>query len=180
MGNTSLAMADTIAIDPEWLDRMQEMADTMKPTYCAFIQDAVFKKAYIVEMDHWEHGLKSERRERIEKKLKIPHYPDKRVEAKVHRVVMRDIPILGKKGLHIIPRVGILLTKVFDGCTGCGICEKVCMEKALKVEEENGEYRILVASERCTSHACLKCEFECPAKVYRFDDLEFEPGKKAW
>lgn len=54
------------------------------------------------------------------------------------------------------------------------------MAKALKVSEENGEYEIAVASERCVGHACLKCELECPAKVFAFNDLEFEPGKKAW
>lgn len=180
VGNTSLAMADSIALDPEWLDRMQEMADAMKPTYFAFVRDDTFKKAYIVEMDYWERGLKQEKRLRIEERFKIPHYPDRRTEPKVHRVVIRDIPVFGEKGLHIIPHAGILLTKVFDGCKGCRICENVCMAKALKVSEENGEYEIAVASERCVGHACLKCELECPAKVFAFNDLEFEPGKKAW
>ncbi len=180
VGNTSLAMADSIALDTEWLDRMQKMADTMKPTYFAFVRDDVFKKAYIVEMDHWEHGLKQEKRLKIEERFKIPHYPDRRIEPKVHRVVVRDIPVFGKKGLHIIPHVGILLTKVFDGCKGCRMCENVCMSKALKVSEKNNGYEISVASERCTGHPCLKCEMECPSKVFVYNDLEFEPGKKAW
>jgi len=179
VGNTSLAMADSIAIDPEWLDRMQEMADTMKPTYHEFVQDDIFKKSYIVEMDYWERGLKEDKREMIETKFKLPHYPDKRVKSKVHRIVIRDIPMFGEKGLHIIPHVGFLLTRIFPGCNGCKICEKACMARALKVTEENVGYRIFVASERCAGHACLKCQTECPAKVFRFDSLEIKEDKKA-
>lgn len=177
VGNTSLAMADSIAIDPEWLDRMQEMADTMKPTYHEFAQDDVFSKSYVVEMDYWERGLKEDERKIIEMKFKLPHYPDKRAKPKVHRNAIRDIPIFGEKGLHVIQHVGILLTKAFDGCKGCKVCEKVCMTKALKVVED-GEHRIIIVSESCAGHACLKCEMECPEKVFKFDSLEIE-GKNA-
>ncbi len=180
VGNTSLAMANDCAVDPEWLDRMQKMADAMKPTYFAFIRDEIFKKAYIIEMDHWEHGLTPEKRIVTEKRFKVPHYPDQRSEAKVHKVVIRDIAEFGPKGLHIIEHAGIVLNAVFEGCTGCKTCEQNCMSKALRVEEKDGQYIIRVSSERCTGHACMKCELNCPAKAFRFDDLEFAPGKKAW
>ncbi|MEM3489772.1 MAG: ASKHA domain-containing protein, partial [Nitrososphaerota archaeon] len=39
IGNTSLAMAVSIAIDPVWLDRMQAMADSLKGTYVDFATD---------------------------------------------------------------------------------------------------------------------------------------------
>jgi NAD-dependent dihydropyrimidine dehydrogenase PreA subunit len=54
------------------------------------------------------------------------------------------------------------------------------MTKALRVVEEGDSFWILVASERCTRHACMKCEMNCKEEVFRFDELEFEPGKKAW
>jgi methylamine methyltransferase corrinoid protein reductive activase len=180
VGNTSLAMANDCAVDPEWLDRMQEMANAMKPTYFAFIKDEVFKKAYIIEMDHWEHGLTPERRIVVEKRFKVPHYPEQRTEAKVHKVVLRDIADFGSKGLHIMEHAGIVLNAIFEECTGCRQCEKNCMPKALKVEEKDGQYIIKVSSEGCTGHACMKCELTCPARVFRFENLEFAPGKKAW
>jgi ferredoxin len=49
----------------------------------------------------------------------------------------------------------------------------------LKVTEENVGYRIFVASERCAGHACLKCQTECPAKVFRFESLEIKEDKEA-
>ncbi len=180
VGNTSLAMADDCAVNPEWLDRMQEMADAMKPTYFAFIKDEVFKKAYIIEMDHWEHGLTQERRVMTETRFKVPHYPGHRNDANVHRIVIRDIADFGPKGLHIIEHAGIVLKAMFEGCTGCKTCEQNCMSRALKIEEKDGQYIVKVSSERCTGHACMKCELNCPAKAFRFDDLEFAPGKKAW
>lgn len=180
VGNTSLAMANDCAVNPETLDEMQEMADAMKPTYFAFIRDEVFKRAYIIEMDHWEHGLTPEKRITIEKRFKVPHYPEQRSEAKVHRVVIRDIAEFGPKGLHIIEHAGIVLSAIFEGCTGCKQCEENCMSKAIKVEVNGGQYVIRVSSERCTGHACMRCELNCPAKAFRFDDLEFAPGKKAW
>jgi len=181
VGNTSLAMADDCALDPEWLDRMQEMADAMKPTYFAFIKDEVFKKAYIIEMDYWEHGLTSEKRERIAQRFRVPNYPDQRTEAKVHKVVVRDIADFGSKGLHIMDHTGIVLTAAFEGCTGCRVCEKSCMSRALKVEEKgDSKFRIKVLSEGCTGHACMKCELECPKGVFQYDNLEYAQGKKAW
>jgi len=181
VGNTSLAMADDCAIDPEWLDKMQEMADAMKPTYYAFIKDPVFKKAYIMEMDHWEHGLTAEKRLMLEKRFKVPHYPDKKTMPQVHKIVVRDIAEFGEKGLHIIERPGIYLTGIFEGCTHCKQCEKNCLLGAIHVEDrEDGTALIKVFSGRCTGHACMKCEQNCPAKAFRFDDLEVAPGRKAW
>ncbi len=180
VGNTSLAMANDCAADPECLDKMQEMADTMKPTYFAFIKDETFKKAYIIEMDHWEHGLTPEKRIFVAKRFRVPNYPEQRTTAKVHKVVIRDIADFGPKGLHITEHAGIILNATFEGCTGCGVCEKNCMSQALKVEENEGQHLIRVSSENCTGQVCRKCESTCPAKVFRFDDLEFAPGKKAW
>lgn len=180
VGNTSLAMADDCAVDPEWLDRMQEMADAMKPTYFAFIRDEVFKKAYIIEMDYWEHGLMPEKRLKVAQRFKVPYYPDQKTEAKVHKVVVRDIADFGPKGLHIMEHTGIVLTATFEGCTGCKLCERSCMSKALAVEEKDGNFLIKVSSEGCTGHACMKCETECPKRVFQFESLEYAPGKKAW
>jgi methylamine methyltransferase corrinoid activation protein len=180
VGNTSLAMADDCAVDPEWLDRMQEMADAMKPTYFAFIKDEVFKKAYIIEMDYWEHGLNSEKRAAVAKRFRVPNYPEQRVEPKVHKIVVRDIADFGPKGLHIMEHAGIVLSANFKGCVGCKVCEKSCLPNALRIEENDGQYLVKVSSEGCTGHACMKCELNCPERVFRYDELEYAIGKKAW
>lgn len=180
VGNTSLAMADSIALDPEWLDRMQSLADALRGKYHDFATDNTFQQSYMVEMEHFERGLKPADRPELEKALSIPQYPASRAETRIHRAVKRDIADFGRKGLHVISRAGILLSMLVDGCTGCRSCEDGCMTKALRVMDEGGGFRIEVASERCTGHACLKCEFNCKEKAFSFDNLEFEPGRKAW
>jgi methylamine methyltransferase corrinoid activation protein len=101
------------------------------------------------------------------------------VKANVHRIAVRDIPVMGKKGLHIVRHVGSFLTATFEGCINCRKCEQVCMEEALRIVEEDGEYKVAVATERCAGRACLKCELECPQKVFRYDDLKLEKDESS-
>jgi len=180
VGNTSLAMADSIAVDLGWLDRMQQVADRLKKSYHDFATDDCFQQSYLVEMEHFERGLKPEARLQLERDLGLPAYPPRGGAVAVRRAAKRDISDFGKKGLHVISRVGIMLARVFAGCTGCQACERGCMTGALRVVKDGSGFRVTIASERCTGHACLKCEINCKAKAFRFDALEFEPGKKAW
>jgi methylamine methyltransferase corrinoid activation protein len=182
VGNTSLAMANDIAVDPENVDRMQELADQMKPNYHAFVRDKTFKNAYVVEMDYWERGAgmaKRGGRQTYERIFKLPPYPERKVKANVHRIAVRDIPVMGKKGLHIVRHVGSFLTATFEDCINCKKCEQVCMEEALRIVEDDGKYKVAVATERCAGRACLKCELECPQKVFRYDDLKLETDQSS-
>jgi len=55
-----------------------------------------------------------------------------------------------------------------DGCTGCKKCEKECPEHALKVMDDN---EIVVQTKNCLGTACYRCQFSCPSKVYKYDNL---------
>ncbi|HSV42148.1 MAG TPA: 4Fe-4S ferredoxin, partial [Methanomassiliicoccales archaeon] len=102
----------------------------------------------------------------------IQELPDKIVEAEVHKVVDRDIPVLGKKGLHILRDIGVSICGSFDGCIGCCKCEEDCPESAITITEDNG-YTINVQSALCNGTACLRCERICPEKVFSFKKMQY-------
>ena len=102
------------------------------------------------------------------KRYKLPEYPENTVMPDIHRIVIRDIPNLGTKGLHIVRDIGTLLIQTFDGCTGCQSCEKACLEKALSIKEQNGTFTAVIRTEYCDGVSCRKCEAACPNSVYDY------------
>ena len=55
---------------------------------------------------------------------------------------------------------GVRVTWVEDKCISCGVCEKVCREKA--ITNENG--LMVVDADRC--NYCGRCAFSCPTDAY--------------
>ena len=87
----------------------------------------------------------------------------------VHRMVQRDIPDLGEKGMYILHDIGTELRGHMEGCIGCKKCENECPEHALTVEAGN---EIVVKTKNCLGTACYRCQFSCPKKVYKYDNLK--------
>ncbi|HUV24253.1 MAG TPA: 4Fe-4S dicluster domain-containing protein, partial [Methanomassiliicoccales archaeon] len=89
------------------------------------------------------------------------------------RMVDRDIPEVGDKGLKVLDQVGVYLIGEFDECIGCKKCEKECPECALVVEEVgNKKFRIKVTTDLCLGTACKHCERICPKQTMEFSDLK--------
>lgn len=167
VGNTSLAFACDIAKDPKVLDSAQDIAERLKGTHVLFPVQESFKNAYICELGFWQ-GITMEEYHMFLKMYDLPEYPECTVAPNIHRVVIRDIPNLGSKGLHIVRDIGITMAAAFDGCTGCLSCEKACIENALKVEDDNGKFTAIIRTEFCDGVACRKCAAACPEKVYDY------------
>lgn len=178
IGNTSLSMAVDIVMDSEWLDKMQEFTSQLRASHVMFAKSPVFKSAYVLEMDYWEKEISEEKRKKYEKFFNLPYYPEKITPPEIHRVVVRDIPILGKKGLRVVNHCGTLLIGSFEGCKECKRCEEVCMEGALKViEEGDANVKIKVETDKCDGFACIRCEKECKEGVFKFNELKIWCGK---
>lgn len=170
VGNTSLAFACDIAKDPDVLDLAQEMSDRLRKTHIMFPLEQDFKNAYIVELGFWG-GMPMNMFRDFLKRYKLPEYPDREFAPEIHRIVMRDIPILGEKGLHVVRDIGTILVQEFEGCTGCASCQDACIEQALKVVETGRGFEIVIRTEQCDGISCRKCEEACPIDVFDYSKL---------
>lgn len=50
-----------------------------------------------------------------------------------------------------------------DACWGCGICEKICPNKAIEMESKNGVFRVVCYPVLCSG--CGACAAVCPEKA---------------
>jgi len=169
IGNTSLAMATDIIKKPELLDELQTIADGIRSNHVMFAMDKVFEEIYVQELAYWDEGMSMEAYNANLKMAGIQELPAVRGIPNVHRIVQRDIPVLGDMGLKIIRNIGTELVGNFKGCTGCKKCEKECPENALTVSKDK---TIRVKTKDCLGTACYRCEMHCPEKVYKYAELK--------
>jgi methylamine methyltransferase corrinoid protein reductive activase len=173
VGNTSLAMATDIVKDPKLMDTLQEMARSIRSNHIMFATDKVFETIYIQELAFWQEGMPVQSYNFFLQSMGIQPLPEKFREAKVFKIVQRDIPVLGDKGLKILTDIGTKLKGTFDGCIACKKCAEACPENAITFENKgSGEPEITVASDMCNGTACLRCERACPEKVFKFKGLK--------
>lgn len=172
LGNTSLMMAHDLLKNPETLDEMQSVANSISANHIMFAGNPIFEKMYILELAYWTEGMDMDMFNMMMEMDGLGTMPAIVPPKKVVRIVKSDIPDVGAS-VHSMDVVGISLSASFDGCTGCRKCERRCPESALAVNDlSDGKYEINVRSDLCLGTACRKCEIEsCPEKVYRFNQL---------
>ena len=171
-GNTSLAMALDLVRDPEMLDKLQTLANSVRANHVMFATDKVFETVFIQELAYWTEGMPMETYNMMLEFADIQPIPDKIKEAKVTRTVLRDIPDLGYKGLRVLREIGIFMEGSFEGCIGCGKCADDCPENAITVTPNADKYDIRIASDLCNGTACMRCERICPEKVFKMNELQ--------
>jgi methylamine methyltransferase corrinoid protein reductive activase len=166
VGNTSLAMARDLVKDINKLMRMKQIANDLRQYHCMFATSAVFKKVYILELSYWTEGMPINLYQQFLKKYGLPPLRSVVDPPQVIKRVEKDIPDLGVMGLKIIHDIGQRKTIVFEGCTGCAECIRVCPENALHIEEEKVKFRITIDLALCDGVACRRCERACSEKVF--------------
>jgi len=169
IGNTSLSMATDILRKPELLDELQDIANQIRSNHVMFASDKTFEQIYIQELAYWEEGMTLEKYNQNLSFYGIQPLPKPKGVPTVHRIVERDIPVLGEYGLTILDDIGTELVGKFDGCTKCGYCVDECPEKALS-QDEDGTMR--VSTKRCLGTACYRCQMHCLEGVYKYDQLK--------
>jgi Uncharacterized metal-binding protein len=168
-GNTSLAMATDILRNPELLDELQTIADGIRANHVMFASDKTFEQIYMQELAFWDEGMSMDMYNRNNEMFDIQPLPKVRGTPEVFRMVARDIPDLGARGLRIINDIGTELVGKMDGCTGCKLCEKECPEHALTVKDDK---TIVVKTKNCLGTACYRCQFSCKDKVFKYNNLK--------
>ena len=169
VGNTSLALATDIVRDPSTMDTLQTLAKSIRSNHIMFATDPIFKTLYIQELALWEEGMPMTAYNMFLRSMDIQPLPEGFRKAEVHKLVERDIPILGRKGLKILRDIGTTMEGSFEGCTACQACVKECPECALTVSKEKN---VRVATDLCNGTACMRCERICPEKVFIFKKLK--------
>jgi methylamine methyltransferase corrinoid protein reductive activase len=171
IGNTSLSMAKDIVTDPDQLERLQDLARSLRANHCMFAESDAFQKAYLLELSYWGEGMPWEEYRRFLNIYGLPSLPSRTMDVGVKRVVERDIADLGKRGLSVIEQVGLEVVHAFQNCTNCEECINACQERALSAERTEDTFSLRLRMDRCSGTACLRCERACPYGMFKFIDL---------
>ncbi len=172
VGNTSLMMAYDMLTDDSTLDMMQDVADSIASRHIMFATSDIFKDLYVNEVALWSEGMPLEMYNKMLKRADLMPLPPIERPSETLKMVDRDIPVIGDKGLHTLENVGVFLTIELPGCTGCRKCETRCPEQALKVRElDDGTFQIRVVTDLCLGTACKQCQTQCSEGVMDFSEL---------
>ncbi len=172
IGNTSLMLARDLVGDPDHVWEIERIAKAMRAAHCMFADAAVFKQVYILELSYWTEGMPWDMYVKFMKRAALPPPREHPVDAKVVRLVERDIPDLGRMGLAVVRDVGMKMLAAFEGCTECATCFENCPERAITIAHEpDGRPVVEVDSASCLGLSCLRCQLNCPEKVFHFNEL---------
>ena len=163
LGNTSLAMARDIALNPDLLEKLQEIAKGMRNRHIMLATSSIFEKIYSLELAMCEQGMPFWMYNDWLNKYGYQKISPRVSNPQIHKIFERDISELGKDGLKIV-KIDSTLNADFEGCTNCMTCMKNCPENALKMENKTATLR----TDLCNGMGCLKCELSCPEKVFKF------------
>ncbi len=163
VGNTSLDMAKDIALNPDLLDELQEIADKIRSKHIMLATSEIFEKIYSLELSMYEQGMPFWLYNQWLNKYGFQTLPPKENNPQIHRIFERDIADLGVNGLNIV-EVGSIMIAEFEGCTNCLTCLKNCPENAISIE--NG--KALLRTDLCAGLGCQKCVLSCPEKVFDY------------
>ena len=163
LGNTSLAMANDIVMNPDLLEKLQEIAKGMRSKHIMLATSSIFEKIYSLELAMCEQGMPFWMYNDWLNKYGFQKIPPQTSTPQIHKIFERDIKELGKNGLKIV-KINSTLMADFEECTNCMTCTKNCPEKALKMENGTATVR----TDLCNGMGCLKCELSCPEKIFKF------------
>jgi len=171
VGNTSLAMARDLVLDPRALETMIDLARNLRQTHCMFASSKVFEKVYILELSYWTEGMPYSQYQTFLRKYGFPELVHIEGSPEVIRTVRRDIDDLGRLGLVTISDLGLQIERQFDGCLLCLECIESCSENALRVIEDSDPPTIVLDQSLCNGVACRRCERACPEKCFQLSNF---------
>ncbi len=132
----------------------------------------VMPSNYIIMGDVDTKEVEKEKLETAEKAMLEVNQVIQRREVGVFKLAKGTLPILTTGVINPLFNKGALSTKKFyadDSCTGCGICEKVCNTKTIKVDRKPQW------GSKCTQ--CLACINYCPVKAIQYGKGTVNKGR---
>ena len=161
-GNTSIGLARKLAMHPEKLDAVSEMAKKIQADHLMMATSQAFKDIYVCELSYWEQGMPMEMFDEMLEMFHLRPFPHDEPNPNVERRVVRDIDDVGEGGIKMVERIGVLLEAPAYGCIFCHKCEKSCPENAITIHESSPDNYIVIDSQRCLGSSCKRCITNCP------------------
>ncbi|MGB6063821.1 MAG: methylamine methyltransferase corrinoid protein reductive activase [Desulfomonilaceae bacterium] len=171
VGNTSLAMARDLVLDPNQLETMSNLAKNLRQTHCMFAASKVFEKIYILELSYWTEGMPFAQYQAFLKRYGFPELLTIEGLPEVIHTVHRDIDDLGYLGLTTVPDIGQVVKVQFEGCIACLECVNSCPENAIRLVEDSEPPLLMLDQSLCNGVACRRCERACPQKGFKLEEF---------
>ena len=159
VGNTSLALAKDLALDPDMIKPLNDLRGRLLTKHIMFAEDDMFRNLYVCELAHWTEGMSERRYSKAVEDLGIVLPSGPPSGPTVERRVVRDIDDVGE-GMTVAD-CGTSMHASWE-CSGCMTCVRSCPEDALVFED--GMFRIDTG--RCLGTACCRCQEGCPEKIF--------------
>ncbi len=164
IGNTSLAMAKDIVLNPELLDNLQELADKIESNHIMLATSEIFEKIYSLELAIYDQGMPFWMYNQWLQKYGIQEIPNIKTEPEITKLYERDIADLGQNNLKTVD-ISNTLSAAFDNCIYCMECVNNCPENALIFEGDEFKLR----TDLCSGLGCLRCSSNCSENAFKYE-----------
>lgn len=166
IGNTSLAMAKDIVLNPELLDELQKIADNIESNHIMLATSEIFEKIYSLELAMYEQGMPFSTYRQWLLKYGFQDIPPIENDPEIHKLFERDIADTGDRPIESVD-ISNTLTACFDDCIYCMECVNNCPENALTLNVKEFNLR----SDLCSGLGCLRCVRNCKQNAFKYDQF---------
>ena len=164
IGNTSLAMAKDIVLNPELLDTLQKLGDKIESNHIMLATSEIFEKIYSLELAIYDQGMPFWMYNQWLQKYGIQEIPNIKTNPKITKLYQRDIADLGKNDLKTVD-ISNTLSTTFNNCIYCMECVNNCPENALTFEDNKFKLR----TDLCSGLGCLRCSSHCSKNAFKYE-----------
>ncbi|MDR0768125.1 MAG: methylamine methyltransferase corrinoid protein reductive activase [Methanosarcinales archaeon] len=171
-GNTSIGLARKLAIHPEKLEEVSQMAKRIQADHLMMATSQTFKDIYVCELSYWEQGMPMEMYDEMLRMFHLRPFPHDETSPNVERRVVRDIDDVGEGGVKMVEHIGVFLEAPVYKCIYCRKCEKICPENAITVHKSEPYNYIVIDSQKCLGSSCKRCISNCPVNTVNHSILK--------
>ncbi|MFP4655621.1 MAG: methylamine methyltransferase corrinoid protein reductive activase [Methanohalobium sp.] len=169
IGNTSLVVARQILLSEDRLWELQDIANKIVGHHTMFATEPAFRDTYVLEIAYWDEGMPFKMLKKYLKKKSLPQIDEPNKTPGVEKRVVKDIPVLGEEGLHVLENVGTYLTTVLDDPSACEKSVEVCPTGAINIDDDG---KVMIRTDLCEGIHCQKCVRACSTGELNWENLE--------
>lgn len=167
-GNTSMALAYKLALEPSYLSELNKMAKKIKTDHLMMATSDTFKDIYLCELSFWEQGMDMKTFDEMMTLFNHIPFPHEIKIQNIEQRIKEDINKSSEKIINMIEDIGFNLKSKLKNCIQCYICEKNCPQKALK--NISGKF-IIINSQKCLGSSCKRCANNCIQRSIDYSNL---------